>query len=113
MRESMLSEPVYTDVNSIVTLTLRNKVTDHRDTIHADTIEQIEQHWKSLSENQRAMLSYLLQEKESTISQFVETIGITDQAVRHNLKKLEKLDIIERISEKRRDPNALYRFKNK
>lgn len=32
---------------------------------------------------------------------------------RYNLRHLLKLSIIERLSEKTRDPNALYRFLNK
>lgn len=113
MRKSMLSEPVYTDEHSTVTLTLRNNVTEHRETIHEDTIKRMHENWGSFSENQRAMIAFLFERKEAMISQIVEAVGITDQAVRHNLKKLEGLEIVERISEKIRDPKAFYRFINK
>jgi len=33
------------------------------------------------------------------------------QAIRYNLKKLEELGIVERLSEKRCDPAAIYRFR--
>ncbi len=58
------------------------------------------------------MIEFLLQNQEATIQQMVNYADITDQAVRYNLKKLETLEIIERISKKIRDPQALYRFKN-
>jgi len=113
MRESMLAQPVYQNENATVTLTLHNKVTEHRETIHEDTIQKIHSHWKTFSKNQRAMISYLFVEKEATISEMIQAVGITDQAIRYNLKKLESLEIIEKLSDKPRDPLALYRFKNK
>ncbi len=113
MQQSMLAAPEYKDVENTVTLTLRNKVTNHKETIHADTLKQIELHWSSLSDKQQAMIGFLLQNQEATISQMIDATSITAQAVRYNLKKLEELDIVERISEKIRDPKALYRFKNK
>ena len=39
--------------------------------------------------------------------------GITDQGICYNLRYLAKLEIVERLSTKVRDPNALYRFLNK
>jgi Fic family protein len=104
---------VYQNENATVTLTLHNKVTEHRETIHEDTIQKIHSHWKTFSKNQRAMISYLFVEKEATISEMIQAVGITDQAIRYNLKKLESLEIIEKLSDKPRDPLALYRFKNK
>ena len=113
MQQSMLAAPEYKDMESTVTLTLRNKVTEHKETIHADTLKQIEGCWESLSHKQQAMLAFLLQNQEATIPQLIQHTGITNQAVRHNLKKLESLEIVERLSDKIRDPQALYRFKNK
>ena len=109
----MLAEPVYTDSDNTVILTLRNKVTKHKGTIHADTLQQIEVNWMSLSNKQQDMIGYLLKNQEATIQQMIKHVGITDQAIRHNLKKLEHLKIVERVSKKIRDPQALYRFKNK
>jgi len=63
MRQFMLAEPEYTDLANTVTLTLRNKVTEH--------------------------------------------------VIRYNLKRLEALEIIERLSDKPRDRHAPFRFKNK
>ena len=39
-------------------------------------------------------------------------VGIGEQAIRYNLKRLESEDIIERISDKIRDRLAVYRFKS-
>ena len=113
MKQSMLAAPQYKDVENTVTLTLRNKVTDHKKTIHADTLKQIEVSWTNLSSRQQKMIDMLLQKQELTIGQMIDTLGISDQAVRHNLKKLEGLEIIERVSKKIRDSQAFYRFKNK
>ena len=39
-------------------------------------------------------------------------VGLSEQAIRYNLRKFEELKIVERLSDKIRDPKALYRFKN-
>jgi|GEM_PF-2637462 len=49
MRESMLAQPVYKNENGTVTLTLRNKVTDHKETIYSETLERVEAHWAKLN----------------------------------------------------------------
>ena len=42
----------------------------------------------------------------------VGKIGLSEQAIRYTLRKFENLNIVERQSDKIRDPKALYRFKN-
>ncbi|MEI7461726.1 MAG: hypothetical protein WCK15_20240 [Pirellula sp.] len=42
-----------------------------------------------------------------------ESLAVNEQTIRNNMKPLETLDIVERVSDKQRDKNALYRFKSK
>jgi len=49
----------------------------------------------------------------STATTLAGKLGVGEQTARNNLKKLEELEIIERLSEKQRDKMALYRFKSK
>lgn len=112
MKESMLARPEYTDRNNTVTLTLRNKVSEHKETILAEVLEQISAQWESFNGSQREIVSFLFDVKESTISVMEKTVGISEKAVRYNLKKLEELGIVERVSKKIRDSNAIYRFRN-
>lgn len=113
MRQSMLAEPEYTDKENRVTLTLRNKVAGHKETIHADTLARIESNWENLNSSQREIVNQLFLASELTIQEMVELIGLSEQAIRYNLKKIESLEIVERISLKIRDPQAIYRFKNR
>ncbi len=113
MRESMLSEPIYTNANSIVTLILRNKVTDHKETIYSETLDRVETDWAQLNKSQRLILQLLLSHQEMDVAAFKQHMDLTEQAIRYNLRRLIELKIVERLSEKERDPNALYRFLNK
>lgn len=110
MHDSLLSEPIYTNQHNTVTLTLRNKVSDSKETIHGAIIERIEESWPNLNRSQQELVSWFLEEKEATISALVDQLSIGAQAIRYNLKKLEELKILERISDKIRDPGAIYRF---
>lgn len=112
MKQTMLTEPEYTDQRNTVTLTLRNKVSDHKETIHAETFRRIESQWKDLNQNQKKLVNILFENQEATIDQMVEAIGLSPQAIRYNLKKLDDLELIEKHSEKQRDRNAKYRFKS-
>ena len=108
----MLADPVYTDVNDTVTLTLRNKVTEHKETIHADVLSSIEKNWADFTPTQRSLVDHLFEHFEATLESLAESIQVSEQAIRNNLKKLEKFGIVERLSEKQRDKFAIYRFKN-
>lgn len=112
MGEFMLAKPEYTDVNNTITLTLRNKVSDHRETIFAEVLERVSAEWESFNNSQRRIIWLLFENPESMIPRMEEEIGISGKAIRNNLKKLEELGIVERVSDKIRDPNALYRFRN-
>ena len=110
MRESMLAEPVYTNTHDSVTLTLRNQVASRRETIHSDVLIRIETQWPHLNPSQRELLDHLFETFDATIETLAGHLHIGEQAVRYNLKRLEELHIITRISDKIRDRNAIYRF---
>ena len=112
MAEFMLAQPEYSDEGSIVTLTLRNKVSDHRETILADVVHDIERLWPNLNNTEQRIINLLIDVQEATIKEMTENLQLSDQAIRNNLKKLEELTIIDRHSEKIRDPRALYRFRS-
>mgnify|MGYP003678430074 CR=1 FL=1 len=109
----MLTEPHYEDKNDTVTLTLRNKVTDHMETFHADIMRAIEEGWDDFSNTQQGLIVELLHSFEETVSSLAFKLEVSEQTVRNNLKKLESSGVIERVSEKSRDKNAIYRFKQK
>jgi predicted HTH transcriptional regulator len=113
MHQSMLADPIYTDVNDTVTLTLRNKVTDHMETIHSDVLAAIESNWASLNPTQRGIVLHLMEFHETIASALAEKLGVSEQTARNNLKKLEQFEIVERLSQKLRDKMARYRFKSK
>jgi len=112
MEESMLAQPEYSDLGGIVTLTLRNKVSEHRETILAEVLHDIERLWPDLNTTEQRIVSMLFEVQEATIKQMTEHLHVSDQAIRNNLKKLEELKIVERHSDKIRDPRALYRFRS-
>jgi len=112
MNELMLATPEYTDNGTTVTLILRNKVTEHKATIIADVIDAIESGWKKSNETQRLIIQHLFMVQEATVSSLAKETGVGERAIRNNLKKLTELDIIERVSDKIRDPDAIYCFRS-
>jgi ATP-dependent DNA helicase RecG len=112
MHEFMLAKPEYANANSTVKLTLRNRVSAHKETIYSEVIECIEQSWDTLNGSQRQLISCLFEGQQATVSQLEENLGIGERAVRYNLKSLEALGIVERVSDKVRDPKAVYRFRS-
>lgn len=112
MQEFMLAKPEYTDANDTITLILRNKVSGHKETILAEVLDLVSLHWDSFNESKRLMIDLLFNNQEATIEQMIQHVGVSDQAIRYNLKKLEELEIVERVSDKLRDPKAIYRFRS-
>lgn len=110
MAELSLAMPEYTDHANTVTLTLRNKVTEHQKTIIDYTFDLIQNQWGRLNETQRDIINLVLNRQEVTIGDVIEQLHVSEQAVRNNLKKLIELQIIEKVSDKQRDVNAIYRF---
>lgn len=83
------------------------------ETIHADVLNAIETNWSTFGGTLQSIVEHLLANFETTVAPLADAVGVTTQTVRANLKKLEDLEIVERLSEKTRDKDTIYRFKNK
>ncbi|MDF1659400.1 MAG: ATP-binding protein [Verrucomicrobiales bacterium] len=109
MRDLMLV-PEYRDSDNTVTLTLNNKVADHKETILAEVMRRIGSAWEGLNETQKRIVEILFEQNEAKIDLIREDLDISEQAIRKNLKILEMEKIVVRVSDKIRDRNAIYRF---
>lgn len=112
MREFMLTEPEYRDSENTVTLILRNKVTEHKETIYGETLERIEGLWSELNKTQRSIIQLLFEQQELNVAQLSTQLELTPRAIRYNLRNLIELNILEKDSDKARDPEALFHFLN-
>ena len=67
-----LAQPEYTDHASTVKLTLRNKVTEHDETIISNVIHTLESIWSELNDTQRHIIQHLLHNQQSTVAELSE-----------------------------------------
>lgn len=111
MEKSMLSEPEYKEANTNVYLTLRNKISGHTKTIHHSIIETIENQWETYNDSQRKILHCLFFFHQATLADFVRYVGVNEKTLRLYLNNFIRDGLVEKISEKQRDINALYVFK--
>ena len=111
MEKSMLSVPEYREANGNVYLTLRNKISEHSKTIPDAVINKIENGWKTYNATQIKVIKYLFINHKATIGDFSNYTGINNNTIRLYLNKFIEDDILERLSKKQRDKNALYVFK--
>jgi len=111
MEKSMLSEPEYKVQNGNVFLTLRNKISLHTKTIPDYILDIIQKKWLTYNDSQKKILHHLFYNNRATINDFVDAIGIHEKNVRIYLNKFLDDKILERLSEKIRDKDALYAFK--
>ena len=110
MREFMLDAPMYVDDGATVTLILRNRVSEHKETIAADVLERIETKWSRFNKSQKKIIDILFERNEAVIDDFIKIMNVSEQTIRYNIRFLERQKILIRISSKIRDRNALYRF---
>lgn len=111
MEKSMLSVPEYKEANGNVYLTLRNKISGHSKTIHDSVIERIEQNWHTYNETQKRILNCLFLNHQGTLADFSRFTGVNEKSVRDYLNKFTEQKLLEKISTKQRDINAIYVFK--
>ena len=111
MEKSMLSVPEYKEANNNVYLTLRNKISGHSKTILDSVMQNIEDNWDKYNETQKNIFFYLFANQEATKDEFATFCKAHTNTVGRHLNQFIKEDIIERLSKKQRDPNALYTFK--
>ena len=108
-----LSEPVYTDIDCIVTLTLENKVAKNRLSINKEVMNRIMLKWSLFSDTQRRIISQIFAQGEVTVDELISSIGLTARSIRANLNKLMSDGFIEKKTSKMRDKNAKYVVSNK
>jgi ATP-dependent DNA helicase RecG len=111
MEKSMLSTPEYHEKNGNIYLILRNKISGHSKTIHDSVMEKIEKDWNKYNETQRKIFFYLFTQHKATLSEIVAFVEINENTVRGYLNKLIDDKLLDRISAKQRDINAVYMFK--
>ncbi len=111
MEKSMLSMPEYREENHNIYLTLRNKISNHSKVISPITIETINEQWNLLNKTEHEILLCLFVNQAVTLNKLEEHTQINVNTIRAYLNKFIELGIVERISEKQRDKNALYRLK--
>ncbi|KUO68834.1 MAG: ATPase [Lutibacter sp. BRH_c52] len=111
MEKSMLSVPEYSVRNNNVYLVLRNKISNHSKAISDYIINEIEGKWKEYNSTQKNILMYLFMNCEGKIDDFSSYTGVNKNTIRSYINDFIEKNIMERISEKERDKNALYVFK--
>ena len=111
MEKSMLSVPEYSVKNNNVYLTLRNKISSHSRAISDALINKIQDQWDKFNSTQRKILGYLFIRSEGKIDDFSNYTKVNKNTIRTYINDFMDKKMIERISEKERDKNALYVFK--
>lgn len=111
MEKSMLSVPEYKEEHKNVYLILRNKISNHSKTIHDGVIVKIETNWRSFNETERKILGYLFINQKATKEELAKYCETHINTISRYLNQFIKIDILERVSEKQRDADALYMFK--
>lgn len=111
MEKSMLSTPEYEVRNDSVYLTLRNKISNHSKAIHNDVILKIEDNWLTYNSTQKSILSCLFINQKATKEQLSKFCAAHTNTIGRYLTQFMEEGIIDRISEKQRDINAVYKFK--
>ena len=111
MEKSMLSIPEYKETNGNITLTLRNKISNHSKIIDSSVINKVEESWSDYNETQRKILEYLFNNFQGVINDFSNYTNVNEKTIKVYLNNFVEQSIIERISKKQRDKNALYVFK--
>lgn len=111
MEKSMLSKPEYREQNGNVYLTLRNKVSQHTKTIPDSILATIQKQWKTFNETQQKILQYLFYNYQATIHELVDEAGVNERTVRRHLNYFVEQQLLDKVSDKIRDKNAVYVFK--
>lgn len=111
MEKSMLSTPEYKETNGNITLTLRNKISNHSKIIDLSVIKKVEESWNDYNETQRKILEYLFFNQYGTIVEFADYASVNARTIRRHINSFVENNILVRLSDKIRDKNALYAYK--
>lgn len=110
MMESELSDPIYTDKDSIVTLRLENPVYSNEKRLSSTLLEDIMERLRTYNRTKRQIISFLLRNGHGTMAEISNFSQSGERAVRNNLDSLIEEGVVVRHSDKRRDKNAQYTF---
>lgn len=113
MERSMLSDPIYTDKNDTVVLTLINKIAKNKQIVSEKVKNKITENWSSFNQTEQSILQCIMKETDPIVSDISRYSEVSEKSVRHYLKKFIEQGIIVRKSEKERDKNAKYTFRDK
>lgn len=111
MEKSMLSVPEYREANRNVYLTLRNKISEHSKTIDDAVMKKIESDFGSYNDTQIKILDYLFLKQKAKIEDLAIHTAVNEKTVRLYINQFIDDEIIERLSNKIRDKNAIYILK--
>lgn len=111
MEKSMLSTPEYKEENGTVYLILRNKISEHSKTIHDSVVDKIQETWIQYNDTQRRIINYLFLNHQATVLDLASHIGVNEKTIRLYLNQFVTEGILDRLSEKQRDINAVFIFK--
>lgn len=110
MMESELSDPIYTDKDSIVTLRLENPIYSNEKHLSATLLDGIMEKLGSYNPTKKQIISFLFRKGHGTITEISNFCQIGERAIRNNLDSLIEEGIVVRHSNKQRDKNAQYSF---
>lgn len=108
MQRYLMTEPIYTNENKIVTLVLKNNTFSDNRVISEQKRLRVEKDFNNLSETGKAIIVLLSQHNWLTRSKIGELLSTPDSTLRYNLTKLIDIGLIERHGKWQRDANALY-----
>ncbi len=111
MEKSMLSIPEYKETNGNITLTLKNKISNHSKVIDSSVINEVEESWNDYNETQRKILEYLFFHQHGALTEFANYAGVNTRTIRRHINFFIDNNILVRLSDKIRDKNALYAYK--
>lgn len=110
MTESELSDPIYTDKDSIVTLRLENPIYSNEKSLPSALLEDIIEKLGTYNLTKKQIISFLLKYGHGTIAAISNFSQSGERAIRKNLDSLIKEGVVVRHSDKQRDKNAQYTF---
>jgi len=111
MEKSMLSVPEYQQRNNNIYLILKNKISNNLNNIPQSVFDYIQQQWSDFNNSQQDILQYFFLHNQATVTQLEQNLQVSDKTIRRYLNAFVENGIMERLSDKQRDPNAVYRFK--
>jgi len=110
MGKALLWDPIYTDANNIITLTLENNVKWHSKTFDSKTFDKIYGEFKGLSLKEREILVFLFKNGQAQTKDIESEIKTARSTTLRHLKSLLDKSILKKVGKSDNDPNTYYTF---